>query len=141
MYCGYTLRSSKTKERHYLKCASRHVAKDACPGCFVAVGKLEQAVLTELWLRQKIAPGWLLNQPKLFSFTVNNPSAAVKKLFLWQNTPAPGPKLRRSAGNVLFHARVENAAYQLRQGRRLNRSNDYRRRGLFAPPPYPPLNR
>ena len=48
VYCGYVMRSSKTKERHYLKCPNRHVAADACPGAFIAVDKLEQAVLAEL---------------------------------------------------------------------------------------------
>lgn len=47
-YCGYVMRSSKTKGRHYLKCPNHHVAADACPGAFISVEKLEQAVLAEL---------------------------------------------------------------------------------------------
>ena len=47
-YCGYVMRSSKTKGRHYLQCPNHHVAADACPGAFIAVDKLEQAVLAEL---------------------------------------------------------------------------------------------
>lgn len=48
MYCGYTMRSTKTKDRYYLKCSIRHTAKDACTGSFISVSLLEQAVLREL---------------------------------------------------------------------------------------------
>lgn len=47
-YCGYTLRSSKTNGRHYLKCPNRHVAQDACQGAFISAAKLERAVIDEL---------------------------------------------------------------------------------------------
>ncbi len=47
-YCGYVMRSSKTKGRYYLKCPNHHVSKDDCPGAFIAVDKLERAVLAEL---------------------------------------------------------------------------------------------
>ena len=46
--CGYTMRSSKNRGRHYLQCSTRHVAKDACIGSFISVEKLEQIVLAEL---------------------------------------------------------------------------------------------
>lgn len=46
--CGYTMRSSKNRGRHYLQCSNRHVAKDACIGSFISVEKLEQIVLEEL---------------------------------------------------------------------------------------------
>lgn len=46
--CGYTMRSSKSHGRCYLKCPTRHVAKDACAGSFISVSKLEQIVLREL---------------------------------------------------------------------------------------------
>lgn len=46
--CGYTMRSSKTRGKTYLKCPSRHMSKAACPGAFISVDKLEQAVLSEL---------------------------------------------------------------------------------------------
>ena len=48
MNCGCTMRSSKNHGRHYLKCATKHTAKDACIGAFVSVETLEQAVLFEL---------------------------------------------------------------------------------------------
>ena len=46
--CGYTMRSSKNRGRHYLQCSNRHVAKDACIGSFISVEKLERMVLDEL---------------------------------------------------------------------------------------------
>lgn len=46
--CGYVMRSSKSRGRHYLQCCTRHVSKDACQGAFIAVEKLEQMVLSEL---------------------------------------------------------------------------------------------
>ncbi len=46
--CGYTMRSSKNHSRHYLKCSSRHISKDACIGSFISVDKLEQLVIDEL---------------------------------------------------------------------------------------------
>ncbi|MBD5118320.1 MAG: recombinase family protein [Clostridiales bacterium] len=46
--CGYIMRSSKNRGRHYLQCSNRHVAKDACIGSFISVEKLEQIVLSEL---------------------------------------------------------------------------------------------
>lgn len=46
--CGYTMRSTKTRGRYYLQCTNRHIAKDACEGAFIAVGRLERLVLGEL---------------------------------------------------------------------------------------------
>lgn len=51
MNCGYTMRSTKNRGRHYLQCPSRHVSKDTCVGSFVSVEKLERIVIQELnWL-------------------------------------------------------------------------------------------
>ncbi len=47
-YCGYTMRSGKSRGRHYLQCSNRRVARDACPGAFISVDRLEQTVLAEL---------------------------------------------------------------------------------------------
>lgn len=47
-HCGYTMRSSKNRGRHYLTCSNRHVAKDACIGAFISVDKLEEIVVSEL---------------------------------------------------------------------------------------------
>lgn len=46
--CGYIMRSSKNRNKHYLRCSNRHVAKDACIGSFISVDKLEQLVTCEL---------------------------------------------------------------------------------------------
>ncbi|MCI9448809.1 MAG: recombinase family protein [Clostridiales bacterium] len=46
--CGYIMRSSKNKEKHYLQCSNRHVSKDSCIGSFISVDKLEQMVINEL---------------------------------------------------------------------------------------------
>lgn len=46
--CGYIMRSSKNKGRHYLQCSNRHVAKDACIGSFISVDRLERMVIAEL---------------------------------------------------------------------------------------------
>lgn len=48
IYCGYTMRSSKNRGRHYLQCQTRYVSKDACPGAYIPVAELEQIVLQEL---------------------------------------------------------------------------------------------
>ena len=50
MYCGYIMRSSKTDERYYLKCETRHAAKSACIGSFISVRILERIVRDELKL-------------------------------------------------------------------------------------------
>ena len=46
--CGYVMRSSKNRDRHYLKCASKAIARDSCEGAFVSVALLEEVVLSEL---------------------------------------------------------------------------------------------
>ncbi len=46
-HCGYVMRSSKSRGKHYLQCSTRHVKKDACIGSFISVEKLEQLVLDE----------------------------------------------------------------------------------------------
>lgn len=46
--CGYVMRSSKNRGKHYLQCSNRHIAKDACIGSFISVDKLEQVVIDEL---------------------------------------------------------------------------------------------
>ncbi len=47
-HCGYVMRSTKSRGKHYLICSNRHVAKDACIGSFISVDKLEEMVLDEL---------------------------------------------------------------------------------------------
>ena len=47
-YCGYILRSTKNRGKHYLQCQTRHICKDACVGTFIPVAELEQMVVEEL---------------------------------------------------------------------------------------------
>lgn len=46
--CGYTMRSTKSREKYYLLCPNHHISKDACIGAFIAVDRLEEMVLEEL---------------------------------------------------------------------------------------------
>lgn len=48
MYCGYTLRTHKSREYRYLRCTSKHFSNTSCKGAFIAQRLLEKAVLTEL---------------------------------------------------------------------------------------------
>ncbi len=47
-YCGYTLRSTKTRGTYYLQCPTHHILKTACTGSFISADRLEQTVLAEL---------------------------------------------------------------------------------------------
>jgi hypothetical protein len=47
-HCGYTMRSSKNRGLYYLKCPTKHAAKDACIGAFISVNTLQKIVLEEL---------------------------------------------------------------------------------------------
>ena len=46
--CGYVMRSSKSKGRHFLQCPNRHYAQNACEGAFISVARLEKTVIDEL---------------------------------------------------------------------------------------------
>lgn len=48
MYCKAPLRSSKTKDKYYLKCPSKYIVSDSCIGSFIAVNTLEKIVLNQL---------------------------------------------------------------------------------------------
>lgn len=48
MYCGYVMRSSKSRDKRYLRCATKNVCKDACVGSFISVSILEDFVLKEI---------------------------------------------------------------------------------------------
>ena len=54
--CGYTMRSTKSRGKHYLQCASRRAARDACPGAFISVDALERLVIQEL--NSRIRKNW-----------------------------------------------------------------------------------
>ena len=46
--CGYTMRSTKSRGKHYLQCTSRRAVRNACPGAFISVDTLERLVIQEL---------------------------------------------------------------------------------------------
>ena len=46
--CGYAMRSSKAKGRHFLQCPNRHYGENACEGAFISVARLESTVIEEL---------------------------------------------------------------------------------------------
>ncbi len=47
-YCGYTLKTSKTREDKYLRCPTRQVDKSCCIGSFISENVLKRTVLKEL---------------------------------------------------------------------------------------------
>ena len=47
-HCGYTLKSSKSKGKTYLKCPTHYISKNECIGSFISVDSLEKTVLSEL---------------------------------------------------------------------------------------------
>ena len=46
--CGYIMRSSKSHGQHFLQCANKCIAKDACIGAFISVDRLEKMVIDEI---------------------------------------------------------------------------------------------
>ncbi len=46
--CGYTMRSCKSRGRHYLQCPTRRIVKDACAGAFISVDVLKGIVLRQV---------------------------------------------------------------------------------------------
>lgn len=48
MNCHASLRSSKNRGKHYLKCETRFFHKEACQGAFISVEKLEKEVIKQL---------------------------------------------------------------------------------------------
>jgi len=45
IYCGYYMRTQKTRGNRYLQCATSFISKETCPGVMVSVNTLEKAVL------------------------------------------------------------------------------------------------
>lgn len=79
MDCGYTMRSSKTKDRHYLKCTTNHVKKDACIGAFISVKLLETTVIAEL---NKLIAEFLDMSDLEQSITFEDKAASKKTMLL-----------------------------------------------------------
>ncbi len=66
MYCKSPLRSTKTKDKYYLRCQSKYIVPNSCIGSFISVNTLENMVLNEL-INRKIS-----NIEKLDRETVEN---------------------------------------------------------------------
>lgn len=78
MNCGYTLRSRKSRGRHYLSCQNHFVSQGSCPGAFISVDLLERTVIDEL---DRLSAGYL-DQDELmrrveFSDTVGDRRARI----------------------------------------------------------------
>ena len=72
-YCGYVLRSSKNRGRHYLQCQTKHISKEACIGTFMPVTELEEIVIAELKrLSQKYLDMDELERSVQFSSNIQN---------------------------------------------------------------------
>jgi hypothetical protein len=48
IYCGYTMRTGISHGLRYLKCSTKHVAKDACIGAFISHKKLTEIIVNQL---------------------------------------------------------------------------------------------
>lgn len=48
LYCGCSMRSSKSHGHHYLQCSSHHFSENACKGSFISVKKLEEIVIAQI---------------------------------------------------------------------------------------------
>lgn len=48
MNCGYKMRSTKSRERYYLKCQTHNSSQDACIGAFVSQDKLREIVMKKI---------------------------------------------------------------------------------------------
>lgn len=48
MHCGYVMRSTKSHDKRYLKCATKNACKDACIGSFISHAVLEKHLLSEI---------------------------------------------------------------------------------------------
>lgn len=82
--CGYGLRSSKNRGKHYLQCASRHFSKDACEGAFIAEDRLERMVVAEI---NRLSAEYLDADELERSIVVGNHWAEQKKRIQsdWEN--------------------------------------------------------
>lgn len=50
MYCGYSMRSAKTRGRRYLRCGTKMVSANTCEGGFISEEELKKTVYHE-WIR------------------------------------------------------------------------------------------
>ncbi len=77
--CGYTMRTGKSRGKHYFKCSSRHISKDSCIGSFIMQDVLEKAILQELKaLLQKYLDKDNLEKSVEFNFDSKEKKQALK---------------------------------------------------------------
>ncbi len=74
MFCGGTMRSSKSRGRHYLQCRNRYVDRNACPGAFIPVKLLEEVVLREI---KQLSEEYLDRKKKLDEY-----ASSLRKFYL-----------------------------------------------------------
>lgn len=67
-HCGYTMRSTKSRGVRYLKCSTRHLSTDACPGAFIREDALIRLVLDEVKLLSDNYINWaMLDKSTIFA--------------------------------------------------------------------------
>lgn len=48
LYCGYIMRSGKSRGIRYLKCGTKHIAKNACIGSYISYKKLTEIIKQQI---------------------------------------------------------------------------------------------
>ena len=76
MSCGGTMRTSKSRGKHYLQCRNRYVDRDACPGAFVPVQQLEYVVLEEI---NRLSAEYLDRDMLISAIELDNPLDIQRK--------------------------------------------------------------
>lgn len=76
MSCGGTMRSSKSRGRHYLQCRNRYVDHSACPGAFVPVRLLEEIVLKEI---KRLSEEYMDREALARAISLQDPLAVRRK--------------------------------------------------------------
>lgn len=86
IHCGYALRTSKNRDKYYLKCGTRYVSKNSCVGAFIPVSELEKIVLDEIRKisRQYLDKEALYNQVSLENDLDNTCSILKKSIQTYQ---------------------------------------------------------
>jgi hypothetical protein len=84
--CGCVMRSSATKGRKYLKCATAYAHKDACKGSFLSAGFLERAVLSRLngFLAEYFDADYLERHVTISDPYGNSAAALQKEITAWK---------------------------------------------------------
>ena len=76
MSCGGSMRTSKSRGKHYLQCRNRYVDRDACPGAFIPVQLLELVVLGAI---RRLSAEYLDQDMLVNSIELDNPLDIQRK--------------------------------------------------------------